>query len=86
MPTTEQLLLIWESQLEFFGGSGEPKQNYEGSSDENGLTFAKPVDYPITAKNAFRSLSGEKIGEYKYDIESDDFKIVIPNSASESNT
>lgn len=78
MPTTEQLLDIWDFQLHFFGGSGEPKQTFE-ASDESALTTPKMVDTPIVGKTSFQHLSGKVMGEYRYDEENEDLIIHIPN-------
>lgn len=67
MPTLSQLNIILESQSEFFGGSGLPKQNYEGSADGYGLTDEKFIESPQSTQNTFSKFEGERIGEILVD-------------------
>lgn len=77
MPTRKQLHSIWESQLEYFGGSGQPKQSYGINQDEHGLYTQQQVDTPLTVRNQFISLEGVKIGKITIDPESKDLKIIV---------
>lgn len=63
MPTESQLDIILESQLEFFGGSGLPKQHFEGSSDGYGLTVEKYLESPQNIHNSLVPFRGKVIGE-----------------------
>lgn len=63
MPTLAQLNIVLESQSEFFGGSGLPKQNFEGSADGYGLTDEKFLESPQSTQNSFFKFEGEHIGE-----------------------
>jgi hypothetical protein len=78
MPTKEQLHLILESQFEFFGGAGQPKANYEGSSESHGLTAEKRMDTPLVPKYSLIPTSGDVLGKVSFDSETNDFKIVAP--------
>jgi hypothetical protein len=77
MPTKKQLSSIWESQLEYFGGSGQPMQTYGSSSDENGLTTKKHVDTPMVIPNNLSDFEGEEIGIITFDPENKDLKIIV---------
>jgi len=77
MPTKKQLYSVWESQFEFFGGSGQPKQNYEGSSEDNGLASLKRNDTPIIPQNLSAVLDGEKIGTVSWNTETNDINILV---------
>lgn len=83
MPTRKQLHIIWESQSEFFGGTGQPKENYEGNSSPNGFTTNKQHEKPIIPKKSFNSKSSEILGELEYDSVLDDFKLVYNKSKCE---
>lgn len=85
MPTEEQLDIILESQLEFFGGSGLPKQHFEGSSEGYGLTFMKPVDAPLISKTSSFIFKGSKIGHIVLNPETRDLEIIVNNSNLETN-
>jgi hypothetical protein len=85
MPTEDNLDIILESQLEFFGGSGLPKQHFEGSSEGYGLTYMKPVDAPLVSKNSSFVFRGSKIGQIVLDSNTRNLEIVISNSQSETN-
>ncbi len=78
MPTRRQLHLIWEAQLEMFGGSGQPKQNYEASAI-NGFTTDKDVDKPIIPPKSLKKGEGDYLGELAYDKVHDDLKVVAVN-------
>lgn len=84
MPTTEQLFTIWESQLEYFGGSGEPKQSFD--VDENGLFSLSLTDSPISVSSINSNFHGELLGKLKLDREDEDFQIVFPSESKQSNT
>ena len=67
MPTKKQLHFVWESQFKLFGGSGQPKQHYEGISADNGLTSQKNIDVPLVRRSYLRKSKGKKIGEIVWD-------------------
>ena len=77
MPTESQLDIILESQLEFFGGTGLPKQNYEGIADGHGFTQEKIVDAPQIPQHSFFRFSGESIGEIILNPETKEFTITV---------
>lgn len=76
MPTKEQLHLILESQFEYFGGSGQPKANYEGSSESHGLTAEKRMDTPQVPKYSLIPTSGDHLATVCFDADTNDFKII----------
>jgi len=43
----DNLYVIWEAQIEHFGGFGLPIQNYEGSSGGYGLATPKYNEKPL---------------------------------------
>ena len=75
MPTKSQLYTIWEAQFEFFGGSGQPKETYIGSSDGHGHITTKLIDTPLISNhNRFITFDGKHIGHIVLDKDNDDFK------------
>jgi hypothetical protein len=76
VPTKKQLQLIWEAQLEFFGGSGLPKQTYVGGAEDNGLTMEKEKDIPLVSKRKSSNSKGDKVGKLVYDKEHKGLKII----------
>jgi hypothetical protein len=77
MPTIKQLNYVWESQYEFFGGSGLPKQTYEGNSDEQGLTTQQITDTPIVPRLKSQGILGKRIGTIKWNRERGDLQIIV---------
>jgi hypothetical protein len=75
MPTERQLDLVLESQFEFYGGAGQPKAIYEGSSQSHGLATEKRLDTPMVPKISLEASNGDIIGRVSYDAENKDFKI-----------
>ena len=81
MPTTDQLFSIWESQFEFFGGAGLPKQSYGGGS-ESSFTSEKRNDVPIVPRANNRGTEGEIIGEIVWDKEQKDLRLKPSDDSS----
>lgn len=76
MPTKTQLSTIWESQFEYFGGSGQPRQTYGANLDENGLTTEMYIDSPLNAQR-HSDYEGVEIGVLTFDQENNDIKIIL---------
>jgi hypothetical protein len=66
MPTLEQLNIIFESQLEFFGGAGLPKENFDGNADGNGLTQEKINDTPLNSYKNEKVSDGFEIAKISF--------------------
>lgn len=77
MPTKDQLFAIWESQFEYFGGSGQPLQTYGANLDENGLTTEKHIETPLVPPNSDFDFEGEVIGKITFDSVNRDLKIMF---------
>lgn len=75
MPTKRQLHKIWVSQFKFFGGSGQPKHNYEGGVENNGLTVKKHTDIPVDRKANFKQSKGTVIATIAINPETNDFQL-----------
>lgn len=76
MPTRKQLFKIWEAQFEFFGGTGQPKENYVGRHESHGMTSDKYVDTPVVSRNNFTEFSGKDVGFIRVNPETKDLEIV----------
>ncbi len=77
MPTGSQLDIILESQMEYFGGFGLPKQNFEGNTDGYGLTDTKLSEAPLSGHNSFFNFKGEVIGEIVVDPSTKELEIKV---------
>jgi len=77
MPTKKQLSKIWETQFEFFGGFGQPKANYIGTTEGHGLTSERLIETSSNSQHPFSTFTGETIGELQLDDTTGDLKIII---------
>lgn len=80
MPTKKQLSHIWESQFEYFGGSGQPRQTYGVNLDENGLTTQQLTDVPIMSKNNYSEFKGDIIGMITFNEQNKNLKVTVSYS------
>jgi hypothetical protein len=84
MPTRKQLYKIWNVQFKYFGGFGQPKQAYEGSSEGNGMTSDKFTDTPLVPKITIAEFTGEEIGSIQLNEKTKDLQIVIDEQRTEA--
>ena len=71
MPTIKQINKIWDSEYEFFGSIGSPKEIYGQLNEGHGLIDQKGVDTPLEIEETQES-EGEVIGILHYDEESNE--------------
>lgn len=76
MPTKKQLHFVLESELEFFGGAGVPKEHFEGSTENQGFTVQKWTDIPVSRKNR-NSRRGKRVGRYILSRKTNTLKLII---------
>lgn len=76
MPTKKQLYFVLESELEFFGGAGVPKEHFEGSTENHGFTKQKWPDTPVFGRNR-SNRSGKRIGRYILNKKTNNLKLII---------
>lgn len=76
MPTKAELHFVVESELEFFGGTGMPKEHFEGTTDNQGFTAQRWTDVPVVRRGLYKR-RGKKVGKYVWNTETNSLKLIV---------